>query len=216
LATEIEMKLSIVGGHRDEHLLILKSGLNVLGFGLGLGQKKEQAFQASVLKNAYYDSASWQLNTLKVALRIRQKTVAGGTVMYIQTLKTKGNSVDGLSQRGEWEWVLPTNKLNVSALHDNEAWPLEVDPDSLIAVFETNFTRYTLDFTWNNSKIELALDQGEILSQGKQEQINEIELELKSGNVSDLHLLRAELQNMMTLTPSDISKAERGYRLFHA
>ena len=38
-------------------------------------------------------------------------------------------------------------------------------------------------------------------------------LELMSGNENDLHLLCGELQKFMTLLPSDISKAERGYRL---
>jgi len=208
MATEIELKLSIVGGQRDEHLLRLKAGLKVLNV--------SEEFKLAVLKNAYYDSVSWQLNALKVALRIREKTAADGEVIYIQTLKTKGSSVDGLSQRGEWEWHLPVNKLNIAALGENEAWPQQVALDSLITVFETNFTRHALEFTWNNSQIELALDQGYILSQGKQAQINEIELELKSGKVSDLHILRVELQKIMPLEPSDISKAERGYQLFHA
>ena len=211
MATEIEMKLSIIGGHRDEHLVMLKNGLNALGLELDLAQ----GFNQSMLKNAYYDSASWQLNALKVALRIRQKA-AGDGLVYIQTLKTKGRSVNGLSQRGEWEWILPSNKLNIAVLRENEAWPQEVDLDSLLPIFETNFTRYAFELSWNNSRIELALDQGDIISQGKQEQINEIELELKSGNVSDLHLLRTELQKILTLEPSDISKAERGYRLFNA
>ena len=44
-------------------------------------------------------------------------------------------------------------------------------------MFETNFTRHQVEFTWSDAKIELAVDSGQIISQGNVEDINELELE---------------------------------------
>jgi inorganic triphosphatase YgiF len=200
LATEIELKLSIVGEHDEDALIQVKNFLTSLYV--------DQKLLKYKLENAYYDSPDLQLNKEKIALRIRKK---GNR--YIQTLKTKGQSVNGLSKRGEWEWDLTQPKLNLDYLAQCDAWPKTVNTRQLNKVFETNFTRHQVEFTWKEATIELALDQGEITSHGSKASINELELELVSGNENDLHLLYEELQKYMTLQPSDISKAERGYRL---
>jgi inorganic triphosphatase YgiF len=190
LATEIELKLSIVGEHDEDALIQVKNFLTSLYV--------DQKLLKYKLENAYYDSPDLQLNKEKIALRIRKK---GNR--YIQTLKTKGQSVNGLSKRGEWEWDLTQPKLNLDYLAQCDAWPKTVNTRQLNKVFETNFTRHQVEFTWKEATIELALDQGEITSHGSKASINE----------NDLHLLYEELQKYMTLQPSDISKAERGYRL---
>ncbi|MFT7371655.1 MAG: inorganic triphosphatase YgiF [Oleiphilaceae bacterium] len=200
MATEIELKLSIVGEHDEDALIQVKNFLTSLYV--------DQKLLKYKLENAYYDSPDLQLNKEKIALRIRKK---GNR--YIQTLKTKGQSVNGLSKRGEWEWDLTQPKLNLDYLAQCDAWPKTVNTRQLNKVFETNFTRHQVEFTWKEATIELALDQGEITSHGSKASINELELELVSGNENDLHLLYEELQKYMTLQPSDISKAERGYRL---
>ena len=170
--------------------------------------KIDAEFHMNRLENAYYDSPDLVLNAEKIALRIRKKGKC-----YIQTLKTKGQSVNGLSKRGEWEWVIPEPQLQLDSLVQSQAWPSSIDAHQLCKAFETNFTRHQVEFTWHEATIELAIDQGEILSGGKTETINELELELVAGNEQSLHLLCQELQKYMTLVPSDISKAERGYRL---
>lgn len=200
MVTEIELKLSIVGEHDEDALIQVKNFLTSLYV--------DQKLLKYKLENAYYDSPDLQLNKEKIALRIRKK---GNR--YIQTLKTKGQSVNGLSKRGEWEWDLTQPKLNLDYLAQCDAWPKTVNTRQLNKVFETNFTRHQVEFTWKEATIELALDQGEITSHGSKASINELELELVSGNENDLHLLYEELQKYMTLQPSDISKAERGYRL---
>mgnify|MGYP000173190032 CR=1 FL=1 len=200
MATEIELKLRILD---DIGSAVESVGACLKALGI------DDDFQLYELKNTYFDTNERILNANKMALRIRDKQGK-----YIQTLKTKGRSVQGLSERGEWEWLLPKFELDGVALQACEAWPDDIDIKTLSAAFETNFTRRQLEFTWQASRIELALDQGVILSQGKLEKINEIELELKTGNENGLHSLGAELQKFLLLAPSDISKAERGYRLF--
>ena len=200
MATEIELKLSIVEVHDEDALLQVKNCLISLGV--------EQKFQTYELENAYFDTPDLRLNAEKIALRIRKKGER-----YIQTLKTKGQSVNGLSKRGEWEWDLSLPKLNLELLTQCEAWPKTINTGQLNKAFETNFTRHQVEFTWKEATIELALDRGDIISNGDRASINELELELMTGNENNLHLLYLELQKFMTLESSDISKAERGYRL---
>ena len=200
MATEIELKLSIVEAHDRDALKQVQKCLISLGI--------DQSFQKNELENAYFDTPDLRLNAEKIALRIRKK---GNR--YIQTLKTKGQSINGLSKRGEWEWELSSPELNLDYLTQCDAWPELVNADQLNKTFETNFTRHQVEFFWNGAQIELAIDRGEIIAHSHCECINELELELISGNENDLHLLCKELQKYMTLQSSDISKAERGYRL---
>ena len=47
------------------------------------------------LKNTYFDTPDQRLNQARVALRIRERNG-----QFIQTLKTQGESVNGLTRRG--------------------------------------------------------------------------------------------------------------------
>ena len=173
------------------------------------------------LCNWYFDTPDLRLSADKVALRIRK---LGDT--YIQTFKTKGNSVNGLHQRGEWEWLIDKPELDVGLLVEAD-YPLAKHATdwaaALEVIFATNFERTVWLIEWPESDtvIEVALDQGEVSytsPQGKSytDDICELELELKSGEVE--HLMAASAMFSIAipeLTPSDISKAERGYQLFH-
>nr|GFD42166.1 hypothetical protein [Tanacetum cinerariifolium] len=64
--------------------------------------------------------------------------------------------------------------------------------------------------------IEAALDLGNVIVGKQKEEICELELELREGEPSALLELAAELAEKLALMPCDISKAERGYRLFDA
>ena len=64
--------------------------------------------------------------------------------------------------------------------------------------------------------VEVALDQGVVSAGKQQEDICEIELELRAGDPAALFELALELAADTALMPCDISKAERGYRLFDA
>jgi len=60
----------------------------------------------------------------------------------------------------------------------------------------------------------LALDQGTVFSGEKSFPISEVELELKVGAVSSLFEVALAMQEHVFLRVEDISKAERGYRLY--
>ncbi len=139
---------------------------------------------------------------------------------YIQTLKSRGQSVAGLSERNEWDWYLEKNKLDLKKL-DDKCWPAalkDLDKKQLKPIFSTDFVRQRAEIAWGRGKarvvVEAALDLGKVVAGDNQEEICELELELRQGDAAALLELAAELAADLPLMPCDISKAERGYRLF--
>ena len=172
-------------------------------------------WQTGTLYNQYYDTANRDLAAAKVALRLRRDGDA-----IIQTLKSRGQSVAGLSERNEWDWPLQTLELDFSLL-DDHCWPAalaELDKSCLQPVFTTDFQRTRALLRWEREgeqvEIEAALDQGEVSAGDQVEPISELELEVRSGSPQALLELALELRRDQVLMPCDISKAERGYRLF--
>lgn len=196
MAQELELKLAVVGVGGD-----LVASLGSIIPGLKVEPKE--------LKNVYFDTPELDLNANKVALRVRQK---GNR--FIQTLKTKGIAVNGLHQRGEWEWELTDVQLNEGLLYECEAWSKGIDCSRLVPVFETNFVRQQAEIDWQGSRIELAIDKGEVISGELNEAINELELELVEGSPDAILDLGRCIQERLPVEQSNVSKAERGYALF--
>ncbi|MGB7386822.1 MAG: CYTH domain-containing protein [Pseudomonas neustonica] len=172
-------------------------------------------WQTGTLYNQYYDTENRDLAAAKVALRLRRDGDA-----IIQTLKSRGQSVAGLSERNEWDWNLQKLELDFTLL-DDSCWPAslaELDKSALQPVFTTDFQRTRALLRWERDgeqvEIEAALDQGEVSAGDSVEPISELELEVRSGSPQALLELALELCRDQVLMPCDISKAERGYRLF--
>ncbi|KZZ17735.1 hypothetical protein A3751_01520, partial [Oleiphilus sp. HI0080] len=132
------------------------------------------------LENIYFDTEDLTLHKNKVALRIRKKGVAPNT-RYIQTLKTAGKSVNGVSQRGEWEWELAKPILSTKALESLDVWTAQLHATNLQLkpVFRTDFQRTAKIVQWGGHHFELVLDEGEITVPGtkKAQPIHEVEIE---------------------------------------
>lgn len=214
--TEVEVKLSLHDTLSHERFLSL---------GKLISDDRFVACPTNVLRNIYFDSAQLALHERKIALRLRQYERA-----WVQTLKTKGVSVDGLHQRGEWEWPLSsmpahsTNfvpRLNAALLRASRAWPQDQSIAALLPMFETNFTRYCATFYFYGCQIELVYDHGKIIAGQKVGNINELELELIAQEacaqeIDPLDVMRAvssKAQAVFSGYPDDVSKAERGYGL---
>lgn len=172
-------------------------------------------WQTRELLNRYYDTDDFALANSQVALRIRRDGE-----QLIQTLKSKGSSVAGMSERNEWDWLLKSNRLVLGHL-DEQCWPeslAALDKKQLKVVFSTDFTRQFAELRWLrdgvDTVVEVALDQGLVIAGEQQEAICEVELELREGHPIALLELALELAADVALMPCDISKAERGYRLF--
>ena len=182
-----------------------------------LKKRNKSGWERLELSNQYFDTPERDLANAKVALRLRRDGE-----QIIQTLKTRGQSIAGLSERNEYNWDLPKAKLDLKKL-DGECWPeqlAELDKKTIKPLFTTDFIREKAEIAWGRGKakvvIEAALDLGQVVAGKQKEEICELELELREGDPAALLELAAELALTLPLMPCDISKAERGYRLFDA
>tara|TARA_R110002074_G_scaffold178632_3_gene342354 strand:- start:1423 stop:2322 length:900 start_codon:yes stop_codon:yes gene_type:complete len=159
------------------------------------------------LVNCYYDTPDAELNHQKAALRVRQ---AGG--QYIQTLKTRGEFVNGAHRREEWEWPVSGPSLSLGLLTDT---PLgdRINLARLVPVFETNFTRQVIVLDDGEAMIECALDEGVINANGQEKPLHEVEFELVSGDPKRLLVWAERLAQKCPVFLNLISKAEQGYYL---
>lgn len=174
------------------------------------------------LSNTYFDTDDLALTRQKVAVRERR---VGDTTQDEQTLltvKTAGESQQGLSRRREWEAPTQPGRFDFAALVDDAALAttLSALATRLVPVFATDFERLSWHINVPDGAVEVALDRGAILARryGREAStpICELELELKSGNERALQTLAAQLQALVDLTPANESKAARGYALFHS
>lgn len=195
MANEIELKLALA----PQGMQTLKQSW--------LPRQNVEGQEHQLLGNIYFDTPKLALNQRKVALRLRENKG-----QFIQTLKTKGQSVGGLHQRGEWEWEVAEPRLYPELLAGT-AFPAEVPVAELVPIFRTDFERTAVLLRRGDSLIELALDEGWVISGEHKAPILEVELELKQGSVTELFELADELAREVPVWLSDVSKAERGYRL---
>lgn len=194
-----------------------------------------RAVGESHLLNVYFDTPAHELAQARAALRLRRDGKR-----WLQTLKTAGRSEAGLATRNEWETEVAGEALEPARLDDAARALLEPLLGRLRPVFRTDFVRRTWRLrcpltgadeapgqAQAEAEIEAALDAGVITavsedgttpaSGSARETIHELELEWLSGDPScaaaTLRALGERLGAVAALTPSDRSKAARGYAL---
>ena len=163
------------------------------------------------LGNTYFDTPDLRLNQAEVALRIRVKNGD-----YIQTLKTKGKSINGFTHRREWEWPLEAARLDQRKLQT--VWPealKDISCEQLEPMFSTDFDRTVWLVEWQQpvARIEVALDIGLAKVGNAQSPICELELELLDGDELALVKVAEILGQTINLAPCDQSKVEKGFEL---
>ena len=128
-----------------------------------LKKRNKSGWSRHELFNQYYDTAERDLAHARVALRLRRDGE-----QFIQTLKSRGQSVAGLSERNEWDWYLDKAKLDIKKLGD-DCWPAslaDLDKKTLKPIFTTDFVREKAEIAWGRGKtrvvIEAALDLGQV------------------------------------------------------
>lgn len=175
------------------------------------------------LFNTYFDTPELALREARLAVRERRV----GAARWL-TVKTSGSTVGGLSRRGEWEVPKPHGRVDFARIVDEPALAgaLRDWAPALRAVFRTDFVRRALVVEHAGSRIELALDDGQISvgsgRRARRERLLEVELELLDGPVDALfdlaHTLvlgpEGQTARALRLHPEPRSKAERGYALF--
>ncbi|MFY9995970.1 MAG: inorganic triphosphatase [Leclercia sp.] len=198
MAQEIELKFIVENDSVDA----LKNHLHQLS-----GEHHEPV----QLLNIYYETQDFWLRRHDMGLRIR-----GVDGRYEMTMKIAGRVVGGLHQRPEYNIDISQPQLEL-ARFPTEVWPEGELPESLTSdlqpLFSTDFWREKWLVNEGNSRIEIALDRGEVKAGEFQEPICELELELLEGNAGDLLKLARKLVTQSGLRQGSLSKAARGYHL---
>lgn len=209
MTTEIELKYLLSANSEEKNTVVDDITTMLKEHNLLFEMDKNQLF------NDYFDSNDLALRKMDFGLRIRTKDQ-----QYEQTIKTAGKVIGCLHQRPEFNVDIPTNQLNLS-LFDKSIWPDSTDVEALErnlkVIFSTNFLRQTWIIHQDGNVIELALDKGEICTISGESTlvINELEIELVSGNEQALFALAEQLMAVVAMEPGKLSKAARGYALYH-
>ena len=179
--------------------------------------------QLQLLQACYFDTQDQALARDGVVIRIRRENG-----IWVQTIKASTNNalerlehnltIDGgadvannampnidLSQN------IPKNirQLLESILKIN----LDQQTPALVPVFETDVQRLKFDVTHAGSKIEIALDQGLVESNGKSVALCELEIELKEGKPEHAVAVARKWRSQYGLNISTLSKSMKGQRL---
>lgn len=166
------------------------------------------------LYSIYYDSPDFILQKHRIALRVRK---IGD--LWLQTIKSGGKIHNGVHQHNEWEYPIADDKPDFSHIPDQsikEFFANHKLHQLLQPAFITDFYRTTYFLEpEQNFELEFCIDEGKIIANQRTQPICEIELELKSGNTSQLLKFAETLQRNCTfpLIPENTNKAMRGYAL---
>jgi len=168
----------------------------------------------------YFDTSDFYLRQHGAGLRVRK--VDGE---WIQTMKAGGGVQAGLHARNEWEGPVARawpnlNKLRKIIDGDGDGgadWSSLLDAPGLAerlqAQFAVRVERTTWDLHVDGAAIEMVLDVGAVEHNSASDPINEIELELKSGQPETLYRFALQLLEDLPLRLENSNKAERGYAL---
>lgn len=201
MASEIELKLALP---RDAVARLLRHP--------ALARLGGKTAATRRLLSVYFDTADLRLKRERVALRLRK---VGR--QWIQTVKAQGTVSAGLHRRPEWEAPVPGGQPDLAEIGDPALARLFQRPEvrhGLKPVFATEITRTTRILEpAGSTRVELAVDRGEIRAGGASRAISEIELELMAGDPRPVFELALELAQSLPLELEVLSKAERGYQL---
>lgn len=170
------------------------------------------------ISDNYFDTADLELRQHDVNLRVRH---LGNT--WVQTLKAGERSpIGGLYQRQEWESTVDGPRPDLASvrtlIRKNSPWSALLRSKALERKLKPIFTSDVTRTVWDlrlpgGEEIETALDLGQIKCNGQMQSISEFELELKSGQLTQLVDFALALQQDIPLLIGNTSKAERGYAL---
>jgi inorganic triphosphatase YgiF len=167
------------------------------------------------LETTYFDTPDGELAARGLALRLRK---AGGR--WIEGLKAGESGTGGLHARHEWEHERAGPGIDLALYARTPLGDLE-DAATLHERLAPAFRVSMMRTAWqvaaaDGSRLEVALDAGEVEARSRSEPISEVEIECLEGDPQAAFDLAARLLDEVRLRPSAISKAQRGWRLFRA
>ena len=166
------------------------------------------------VESVYYDTADRRLLASGAALRLRRDGRR-----WLVTFKYEQMPGSGLAQRSEWEAPASRSGFALGALPLAEirkatGVDLQRLEGRLVPLFATSFVRRSADIALPpGTEIEVSLDAGEVVAGRRRAPIEELELELRAGDLGALLTFAEGLVEPLALQLEPNSKAERGYRL---
>lgn len=164
------------------------------------------------LRGIYFDTPEFDLWRQGVVLRVRREGRR-----WVQAVKGGGTVQAGLHQRLEAETEVAGPRPDCATITDGRLAEILASPElraQLKPVFVTEFRRRSRLITLDSEAIvEASLDRGEIRGGNTVEAVSELELELKSGQPSQLFEFALKLLESVPLRVENRSKAERGHAL---
>ena len=199
MAAEVELKLSIAPtavAHVRRHPAVAR----VAG----------GSVSTTRLVSTYFDTPRWELFESGLALRLRRSGRR-----WLQTVKSEGSQLAGLTTRPEFEWALGAPRIDATKLAETpwrdrfEATARRIKPR-----FVTDFLRTAQPLAFpQGTRASLCVDTGEIRAGRKRAPIAEIEIEIVEGDAGPIFELALALAADLPLAIEHRSKAERGYAL---
>lgn len=194
MARELELKLEVEPAAAED----LRS------HGLLAGRHRVER-QISI----YFDTPKGKLRREGWVLRVRQRGDG-----WIQTVKRSGDAA-GLFDRDEWESPVQSLEPDLQVMAGTPLKDLIKPRDfrHLIPVFRTDIERTAWQLDAGEGAIELTYDKGEIEAGARTERVNELELELKNGEVAELFGAARRITRQIPVRLGVESKSERGFML---
>lgn len=167
------------------------------------------------MKASYFDTDDYILSKNDIAFRIR---LEGSRV--VASLKWNGSVQEGLHTREEINvpvsddscFILPNADIFKESDIGRDVIAL-IDEKPLHSILETRFMRSRMRVDTGNTICELAIDEGEIVTDFGTLPILELEIELFSGEQEEIHRIGEVLVEKYQLISEDRSKYARGVKL---
>ena len=198
MGIELEYKLAVANPAQLEQVL----------FDPQVKEVQVGDYQIFEMATIYYDTPDRRLGTLRWTLRLRQENN-----QLVATLKTPYQG----KIRGEWSCEAANIQEAVPVLLETGA-PEELtgllSGQTLEPVCAARFTRRAANLRFADGSVcELAGDVGLLAGGGKEEDLCEIEVELKSGDAATAEAFARELQDKFGLREEPLSKFARASAL---
>ena len=206
---EKEIKLTAQSASTLDAVKVSPIVLNSLD---GTFHQRIEDIEARRFLAAYYDSVDQVLNHNRCSLRSR---LEGDH--WKAAFKLKGRIEQGLSVRQEFEcpvdgWLDGVDDLPEGELKDHVLRYLEPDTP-LIQRVTMDMSRTIVNLRLGQTRVEMVLDSGIIKGATQAVELNEVELELKSGDIEQVMGLSEKLMESFPLIHSTQTKHAIGLSL---
>ena len=201
------------GASRKDHEIEVKFSTDLLGLNRSMVSPlfvSASSPKKRKLRTIYFDSPSGDLRKNGLILRIRKNGRAG----LVLGVKSASSTADSPFARNEIEVRARGLEPDLTLFEISTAAKLTriLGDRNLEAQFETQVTRQTIVVKKGQSEIEVAFDDGGIITGQSRVPLIEIELELKSGVETDLYDLALQCAGSLPLRLDFVSKGEKGFR----